>query len=159
MATIHEKLYQSQNLARIDFGDYIRDLTAQLLSGYKGSAHNILLDIVADDIWLDVNTAVPCGLILNELVSNALKHAFPHRQPDSRITVQFHHVAGNRVCLCVTDNGVGIPAHVNFQQTNSLGLQLLHTLTKQIGGSLEIENREGTIFKVTFPAPHKGTNQ
>jgi PAS domain S-box-containing protein len=159
MATIHEKLYQSQNLARIDFGDYIRDLTAQLLSGYKGSAHNTLLDIVADDIWLDVNTAVPCGLILNELVSNALKHAFPHRQPDSRITVQFHHVAGNRVCLCVTDNGVGIPAHVNFQQTNSLGLQLLHTLTKQIGGSLEIENREGTIFKVTFPAPHKGTNQ
>jgi len=151
MATIHEKLYQSKNLARIDFGDYIRDLTAQLLSSYTSHDRNIRLEIVAEDIWLGVNTAVPCGLILNELVANALKHAFPDGWADGRVKVQFHRVAADRVCLCVADNGVGISSDIDPQRTGTLGLQLVNTLARQIDGRLEIEKGKDTAFRVTFP--------
>ena len=159
MATIHEKLYQSKNLARIDFGDYMRDLTAQLLSSYTGSSHPVQLEIAAEDIWLGVNTAVPCGLILNELVANALKHAFPVGWADSRLKVQFHRMAADQICLCVADNGVGIPPHIDPERTDSLGLQLVNTLAKQIGGRLEMENGPDTTFKVIFPASLEGRNQ
>ncbi len=159
MAAIHEKLYQSKNLARIDFGKYIRDLMAQLLSSYMRNGQDIQLTVDADEIWLGVNTAVPCGLIVNELVSNALKHAFPHKQPTSQITVRFHRVAADQICLCVADNGVGIPPHITPLQTNSLGLQLVNTLAKQIGGNLEIENGQDTVFRVTFPFPNEEIKQ
>ncbi len=156
MATIHEKLYQSKNLARIDFGAYIHDLTAQLLSGYMGNDHTIQLKVVAEDIWLSVNTAVPCGLILNELVSNALKHAFLADQTKKLIKIRFHRIADNRVRLCVADNGVGIASRNNPQQTNTLGLQLVYTLVGQLGGSLKVENRNGATFELTFPISYEG---
>lgn len=158
MATIHEKLYQSKNLARIDFGAYIHDLTAQLLSGYMGNDHTIQLEVVAEDIWLSVNTAVPCGLILNELVSNALKHAFLADQTNKLIKIRFHRIADNRVRLYVADNGVGIASRNNPQQTNTLGLQLVYTLVGQLGGSLKVENRNGAIFELAFPISYEGTS-
>jgi PAS domain S-box-containing protein len=159
MAAIHEKLYQSKNLARIDFGDYIRDLTTQLLSSYTGSNHPVQLEIAVEDIWLGVNTAVPCGLILNELVSNALKHAFPAGWADGRVKVAFHRIAADQVCLCVADNGVGMPPGIDPQQTDSLGLQLVTTLARQIDGRLEIENGQETACRVTFPNHPQGTAQ
>ena len=159
MATIHEKLYQSRNMARVDFADYIRDLTTQLLSSYTGSEQDIQLEIVADDIWLGINTAVPCGLILNELVSNALKHAFPFGRQTGQVTVQFQRLPAGRLALSVADNGVGMPAYMDWQQLSSLGLTLVNTLARQIGGRLEVENRQGTLFRVIFPTPLEGTNQ
>ena len=156
MATIHEKLYQSKNLARIDFADYIHDLTTHLFSSYEGRRQEVRLKVEADIIWLGVNTAVPCGLILNELISNALKHAFPGDFPNGQITVQFQRHSANRLRLVVADNGIGFPTHTDILHTTSLGLQLVNTLANQIGGALEIENRQGSRFQITFPTPVEG---
>ena len=149
MALIHEKLYRSANLARIDFADYIRDLGAYLFRSQNAEERDIKLDIQADDIFLDIDTAVPCGLILNELVTNTLKHAFPDgRTGETRIEL----TAGSngQVGLVIGDNGVGFPADVDFRETESLGLQLVNSLVEQLDGVIEMHSKGGTEFKITF---------
>jgi two-component sensor histidine kinase len=150
MALIHEKLYQSKDLVRIDFADYIRDLTANLLRSYTASSQVIDLSINAKDIWLTIDTAIPCGLIINELVSNSLKHAFPTTNAENRIEIDVHSSTDNKFALTVRDNGVGFPEDLDFQDTESLGLQLVCTFIEQLEGSIELDNTRGTTFIMAF---------
>ncbi len=157
MALIHEKLYQSRDLAQIDFAEYVHNLTSHLFRSYGAIARNVTLNVGIHDVYFDVNTAVPCGLIVNELVSNSLKHAFP----DGRVgTISVSVTADQEAAvsregqaiytLTVSDNGVGTPKDFDFRHTESLGMQLVNTLTEQLGGSVELESTGGTAFKITF---------
>jgi two-component sensor histidine kinase len=150
MALIHEKLYQSKDLYRIDFGEYIRDLVANLLRSYTASSQAITLRINALDIWLTIDTAIPCGLIINELISNTLKHAFPETNSENRIEIDIHSSRDNKFTLSVSDNGVGFPQDLDFQDTESLGLQLVCTFIEQLEGTIELDHSRGTTFIMTF---------
>jgi two-component sensor histidine kinase/HAMP domain-containing protein len=149
MALIHEKLYQSENLAQIDFGDYIRDLASYLFRSQNAYARGITLNVRADSIFLDIDTAVPCGLILNELVSNTLKHAYPYDQ-SGETRIEFLKRPNGQAILIVADNGIGFPQELNFRETESLGLQLVNTLVNQLDGSIELYHLHGTMFRISF---------
>ena len=150
MALIHEKLYQSANLAQIDFGDYIRDLAGYLFEVQGGFARGLTLNIQIDYGYLPIDLAVPCGLILNELISNILKHAFPDgRCGETRIECWVNQ--DGQIMLLVGDNGVGLPAGFDPKNTGSLGLELVYSLTEQLDGTLHFNSTQGTEFKLTFP--------
>jgi PAS domain S-box-containing protein len=148
MALIHEKLYSANDLARVDLGDYVKNLAGQLFRSYKKSSQ-VQLHVEADGVYLGIDAAVPCGLILNELISNAFKHAF-HPNPVGDIYIDLHLDPSRQVTLRVRDNGVGFPAEVDFQNSPSLGLQLVNTLVKQIDGAIELQRNSGTEFIITF---------
>ena len=149
MATIHERLYLSEDLAKIDFGGYIEALVEGLIGGYKTS-QDISLMTAVDDITLDLDQAIPCGLMINELVSNSLKYAFVDDR-QGILEVRMSKTAdGYR--MSVRDDGVGFPANIDFRKSPSLGLQLINTLTHQLGGSVDMKNDVGTEFSVEFPA-------
>jgi PAS domain S-box-containing protein len=149
MALIHEKLYRSDNLARIDFAEYINDLTSTLFHSYNAHRKGITLALQADNVFLGLDQAVPCGLIINELLSNALKHAFPNRQ-GGEIRIGLHLTEPQQVTLTIADNGAGFPADLDFRKTDSLGLQLVNTLVNQLDGTIEIEVDQGTRFMIMF---------
>jgi PAS domain S-box-containing protein len=149
MALIHEKLYQSQNLAQIDAADYIPNLVSGLFRSYSVSSQAINLKIEVDNIWLDADTAIPCGLMMNELVSNSLKYAFPSGRT-GEILVKFFVTGSGQCCMIVRDDGVGIPADFKLEEAESLGLQLVWNLTGQLGGDIELSSEGGTSFKITF---------
>lgn len=168
MALVHEKLYQSDSLAKIRFAEYVRSLTRDLLQSYVGNLSTIQVSIQVADVELPVDTAIPCGLIINELFSNAIKYAFPGNRfslpeaaPTSAITVQFRsepttnpaESAPEHYVLIVSDNGIGIPASVDIQTTRSLGLRLVHALTRQLRGTLNLDRHHGTQFTITFAKP------
>jgi PAS domain S-box-containing protein len=149
MALIHEKLYQSDNLAQIDFAEYIRELAGHLFRSYNGAARGIRLNMQSEDIWLNINIAVPCGLILNELIANSLKHAFPgDRRGEIHIRLYTDH--DDQLILRVGDEGIGFPENLDFRRTTSLGLQLVDMLVNQLDGTIELERNHGTSFKLTF---------
>lgn len=151
MALIHEKLYRSENLAQIDFAEYIRELAGFLFRSHGAEARGIKLNIQADEVFLTIDTAVPCALILNELVSNILKHAFPNgRKGTTWISVEVD--PNHRLTLSVADNGAGFPADLDFRATESLGLQLVNTLVDQLEGAIELIRQPGTTFKIRFTA-------
>lgn len=145
MTLIHEKLYRSKDLANLDVAEYIQNLSANLFRSYNSG--RVSLKTHVDDILLGIDTAIPCGLIINELVSNSLKHAFPDKQGE--ILVNLHRDDG-KFTLIVRDNGIGIPQNVDFRNTDSLGLQLVCTLTDQLDGAIELNRAGGTEFKITF---------
>jgi PAS domain S-box-containing protein len=149
MALIHQKLYQSADLAQIDFGDYIQDLAGYLFRAQGGHTRNIELNIQTDVVHLNIDTAMPCGLILNELISNSLKHAFPNGRR-GEIAVTCLCPAGDQIVLTVGDDGVGLPAGLDLQDTGTLGLELVKSLTEQLGGALQLNNIHGTEFSVAF---------
>ncbi len=148
MALIHERLYQSTDLKRIDFGEYIQSLSTELFNTYAGDFGLIELKINVEDVMLDINTAIPLGLIVNELVTNSLKHAFPEGMK-GEINVDFHK-QDDHYQFTVNDNGVGFPFDLDFQNTDSLGLQIVNSLTQQIDGKIELNRSHGTEFKITF---------
>jgi two-component sensor histidine kinase len=150
MALIHEKLYQSQNLSKINFAEYIHDLTMHLLRSYSTNSQQIHLRLTNNEIWLSIDTAVPCGLIINELVSNSLKHAFPIANQEGEIHVDLYASPDHKFTLIVSDNGIGFPQALDFQNTESLGLELVCTLTEQLEGTIELDDRRGTTFKIMF---------
>ncbi len=152
MALVHEKLYRSSDLARIDFAEYVQSLTAQLFRSYAHGSGAVELQTHIEGLWLDVDTAVPCGLIINELVSNALKHAFSNGRA-GQICVELVRNKTEQLTLRVSDDGAGFPADVDYRNTTSLGLQLVNTLADQIGGTVELERRQGTVFKIAFTPP------
>jgi two-component sensor histidine kinase/DNA-binding response OmpR family regulator len=152
MALIHEKLYQSQDLAHINLADYIRNLASYLFRSYSAQVEGISLDIQADDVFLAIDTAVPCGLILNELISNSLKHAFPDGS-QGNLSVELRAGTEHQVSLTVRDNGIGLAPDFDFGHASSLGLQLVNALVSQIGGTVEIDRDSGTAVKITFVAP------
>ncbi len=149
MTLIHEALFQSEDMGHIDFGEYVRALTRQLFQSYGIQAERITLQICAEAISLHINKAIPCGLILNELVSNALKHAFPAGR-SGHLAIQLRANAGQRVSLIVRDNGIGIPAGLDFRSTESLGMQLVCMLADQLEGTLVLDREGGTTFTLTF---------
>jgi two-component sensor histidine kinase/sensor domain CHASE-containing protein len=149
MSLIHQKLYQSKDAATIDFDGYVRDLVSALLHSYgtDRSAIRVVLDI--DHTGLGMDSAVPCGLIINELVSNSFKHAFPGgRRGEVRIAMSRHD--GDKITLVVADNGVGLPENLDFPNTESLGLQLVVTLVDQLRGSITLSRDAGTKLTVVF---------
>jgi two-component sensor histidine kinase len=157
MALLHEKLYQSNDLAKIEFGDYIRKLVYGLFHTYAVSSDSIILKINAENIYLDINTAIPCGLIINELVSNSLKHAFPEGkgwsekgETKGQIYIKLTSHNKNNFTLIIRDNGVGFPEDLDFRKTESLGLQLVNTLVEQLEGSIKLLQKDGTSFKIEF---------
>jgi PAS domain S-box-containing protein len=149
MALIHEKLYQSENLAQVQFSDYLRNLTRDLFRSY--SAGGVTLKLQAEDIPLDVDTAIPCGLIVNELVSNALKYAFPAGRTGD-LHISFLKISRERCALTVTDNGAGLPTDLDVKNPKTLGLQLVNMLVSQLHGTLDVVADGGTTFMVTFAA-------
>lgn len=155
MAIIHQRLYQSTNLAEINFAGYIGELCSQLLRTYGPSGRNIQLTTEADEIFLEVDKAIPCGIILNELVSNALKYAFPGEE-DGTVAVEFRQ-KGEEIHLVVRDDGVGMPPDLALRTAESLGLRLVNMLTEQIGGSVTVaanggpdHAQRGTRWEVRF---------
>ncbi len=150
MALIHEKLYQSKDLFRIDFAEYICELAANLLRSYSASSQPITLTINAQDIWLNIDTAIPCGLIINELFLNSLKHAFTPTIQKPEIFIEIHSSHVNEFTLIIGDNGVGLPQDLDFRNTESLGLQLVCTFTEQLEGTINLDNSKGTTFIIKF---------
>jgi PAS domain S-box-containing protein len=146
MALVHEELYRSRDLASIDFSSYVRKLTSNLFHAYQAADVALHLDVV--DVYLPVDAAIPCGLIVNELISNSLKYAFVKRQ-SGKVTVAFHH-DGPSYELRVSDDGVGLPAHFDLDRTETLGLQLVATLAKQLRGEIAVNRTGGTSFALTF---------
>jgi len=149
IALVHEKLYQSKDLTRLNFAEYIQNLTSHLFHSYGVNSDTITLKINTHDASLDLDTAIPCGLIINELVSNSLKHAFPAGKK-GEISIDLHSDNENRFTLIVSDNGVGFPKDLDFRNTESLGLQLVTTLTNQLDGSIELDSSGGTTFRIRF---------
>ncbi len=148
MALIHELLYQSNDLKSINFGSYINKLTNELYSIYVTDSNMIKLDMDIDDVMIDINTAIPLGLIVNELVSNSMKHAFPNNK-DGKIDIKLKLSDGN-YSMIISDNGVGFPKDYNIQNSNSLGLKIVNSLTEQIDGEIKIEGINGTTFIINF---------
>jgi two-component sensor histidine kinase len=150
MALVHEKLYQSEDLTRIDFADYIKKLTQHLFHSYNRPGRVIDIGINASDIYLTIEKAIPCALIINELVSNSLKYAFADDAGEGKIQIVFNRDDKNNYTLAVSDNGVGIPKDVNLHQPESLGLELVNILTKQLDGNIELDGSSGTRYTITF---------
>ena len=150
MALIHEKLYQTNDLAQLNFADYATSLLRSLWRSNGRLAEKARLHLELAPVTLSIEAAVPCGLILNELAGNALKHAFPHAG-GGEVTVGIRHdLSNNSVCL-VHDNGVGLPADLDWQKSSSLGLRLVKILAGQLGGTVETGTGPGTEFRIIFP--------
>ena len=149
MALVHEKLYRSEDLSKVDFCEYIRSLGRHLFMAYGMNSAAIDLDVDVRDVFLDINTSIPCGLIINELVSNSLKHAF--RGGDrGKIRVVLQPENNDKFKMIVSDNGKGLPKGLDVSQTDSLGLQLVTMLVEQLQGTLNIDRNHGTSFEVVF---------
>jgi PAS domain S-box-containing protein len=158
MALIHEDLYSGKDLARIDFGQYTRKLTGRLISAYEVDPNRIITSVNIDNVFLGVDTAIPCGLIINELFTNSLKYAFPVdkfgvnlKDKKEEIRIGCHSNSAEHT-LVFSDNGVGLPEDINFQKTETLGLDLVKSLTRQLGGTIKLNRNSGTEFTITFKA-------
>ncbi len=150
MALIHEKLYQSLDLARINFREYINSLVNGLFRSYRASLGQISLNLDIEDVALGIDNAIPCGLIINELVSNALKYAFPNEK-EGEIKVGLRSLNKKDLELCVSDNGVGMPKDLDIKQTKSLGLHLVSILAEdQLHGEIKLNREKGTEFRITL---------
>lgn len=149
MALIHERLYQSTDLREIDFSDYIRTLSMELYRTYVINPEIIRLNLNLEPITVDINIAIPCGLIINELLSNSLKHAFPGNR-SGEVDIKFHSKEGNLI-LEISDDGIGFPQDIDFNNTPSLGLKVVNVLVDQIDGEIKMNSGKGTSFTVTFP--------
>jgi len=148
MSLIHEKLYQSPDMTRISFGGYIQNLVHQLLEFYKVKSDEVKFEIMVDEIFLTLDNSIPLGLIVNELVSNCLKHAFPDGEM-GKVFIQLES-QDNENILTVSDDGIGLPDDFDISETDSLGLKIVQTLTLQLRGELDIKKSPGAQFKVTF---------
>jgi two-component sensor histidine kinase len=148
MALVHQRIYHSQDLARISFNPYIRELATQLFHSFGVQQGSIALQTSDQDICLAVDTAIPCALIINELVSNSLKHAFPAGRKGA-VCIDLRSEDG-QFTLTVKDDGVGLPKTVKLPSPHSLGWQLVSALTEQLDGDLKVGNGCGTSVRITF---------
>ncbi|MGG6239835.1 PAS domain S-box protein [Nodosilinea sp. AN01ver1] len=152
MALVHEKLYKSSDLTRIDLADYIHSLAYSLLETYRSSRNHISLHLEIEPCSLDIETALPCGLLLTELISNSLKYAFPDGRA-GEVTITLSLDPDRQVFLRVGDNGMGLPSNFDLRQVSSLGLSLVRNLAHQIGGEVAIAPQTvGSAFEIVFPA-------
>ncbi|MDI6643814.1 MAG: histidine kinase dimerization/phosphoacceptor domain -containing protein [Methanobacteriaceae archaeon] len=144
----HEKLRYANDPSQINFAEYVRGLVRRLFDSYKDIINAIDLKLNISPVYLDMETLIPCGLIINELVTNSIKYAFSKGK--GQIKVIFDSKADN-FSLTVKDNGSGIPNDIDFTQTDTLGLQLVNNLTNQLNGKIKLEKGPGTTFHITFP--------
>ena len=149
MALVHEKLYQSKDFTRINFAEYVENLISYLFRAYGVSEDHIYLELDIAQVTLNIDTAIPCGLIVSELVSNALKYAFLDNL-QGLISISLRSDESNNFLLIVKDDGRGMPTDFDFKSVKSLGLQLVNILTKQLKGTLELDRHDGTEFRVSF---------
>lgn len=152
MAMIHESLYKSSDLKRIEFSEYINTLAKNLFYSYAADPERVKMSVNVDKVMLDINTAIPLGLILTELISNCLKYAFPDDE-SGEIKVDFHsytEVDTNKFRLTVSDNGVGLPPDFDPKKSDSLGIMLIYSLSEQIGALIKLDTSNGTKFDITF---------
>lgn len=149
MALIHETLYQSKDLSRINFAEYLKKLVAHVSRSYRLRPDAVKINVKVDDVSLPIDTAVPCGLIINELASNSLKYAFP-ADMRGEVNITFGHADAQYV-LRVSDTGVGLPVDFDPEKGKSLGMKLVRMLTTQLCGEIECRNGVGTTFEITFP--------
>ncbi len=149
MALVHEKLYKSKDLSNLDMKEYIEDLSAAVMESYRANAERVSLKIAAERIPLSIDLVVPCGLIINELLSNSLKYAFPgRRQGEIGIAV---HKKGEEMELVYADNGVGLPEGFDIKKTRTLGLRLVNNLVSgQLKGQLQVHRKNGTEYRINF---------
>lgn len=152
MAMIHDRLYRSNDLSAVNFKGFVENLSADLAAAYRVDQNMVSLRAEIDDVWVPIRKAVPCGQILNELISNSLKHAFP-RGASGEITVRLNSSPDNpaRVCLSVSDNGPGFPGD-GITESQTLGLKLVRLLAEQLGGSLSMKGDGGAFVSVEFPS-------
>jgi two-component sensor histidine kinase len=155
MALIHERLYKSKNLAGINFKEYIHDISSNLFHSYGVNSGSVDLKIDIDDVILNLDTATPCGLIVTELVSNSLKHAFPKGRK-GELLIKLISDNNEKFILIVRDNGIGFPENIDFRKTNTLGMQLVTSLVSQLKGTIELDRSNGTEFKITFKEKQAG---
>jgi PAS domain S-box-containing protein len=150
MAFIHESLYQTKDFSKINFSEYIANLSENLVHSYEIYNNYIELKLNIEQVYLNLDLAIPCGLILNELVSNSLKYAFPkNRKGEVRIDIK---VKKNEIMMSVSDNGIGLPKNLDIAKSDTLGLQLVHALTEQLDGNIKMKSayNKGTTFKINF---------
>lgn len=151
MALIHESLYRSENLAKVDFARYISSLTTSLFSSFGADRRRIKLDLDLEKVFLSIDRAISCGLIVNELISNCLKHAFPGQEA-GKVQIKLQCLDTAKVMLIVRDNGIGLQDAPESQKTQTMGLKLVTDLVKQLKGNLQIRNKDGVEFKIVFAA-------
>jgi two-component system, sensor histidine kinase PdtaS len=151
MAQIHQSLYQSKDFGRVDFGNFLENLVPALLSSYGIGPERIAVAINSSHVLLPIDAAIPCGLAVNELISNALKHAFPASR-EGEIRIDLDREDAGQVVLTVSDNGVGLPDALGMEQPATLGLQLVSLLADQLGGNLSVQKAKPTRFTLRFPA-------
>ncbi len=161
IAIVHEKLYQSPNLANIDLAEYIRSLISHLFRTFLVDPQSIHMNIAIAQVSLDVDQAIPCCLIINELVTNSLKYAFPNKQGGEisialkRDVTPEDHSGAVQYLLVIGDEGIGFPSGVDFRNTASLGMQLVLTFVQQLEGTIDLDSRRGTVFTIRFAGGQK----
>jgi two-component sensor histidine kinase len=157
MALIHEKLYQSDSLAKIDLPDYVRGLTTNLFLSYGVSERLVKPVISIENVPLDIDRLIPFALIVTELISNSLKHAFPslpeREEVPGEVRIELGRGPDNKLLLTVGDNGIGLPADLEIMESGSLGLKLVSVLVKQLRGTLQLGSGPGTEFRIVFEGP------
>lgn len=151
MALIHERLYRTDSLKNIEFSEYINTLVEDLFATYATDRSKVDLILDVENIDMDINSSVPLGLIINEMVTNTLKYAFPGDK-SGFLKIALHQKDSEYI-LEVNDNGVGIPEGFNIEESDSLGMLLINSLTSQLDGTVELTSDNGTKFKITFPKP------
>ena len=149
MALIHENLYNHESLANIKFSTYIKSLSGNIARTYANLHANIKFEYKMEDAYLPIDTAIPCGLIINELISNSFKYAF-NGNSTGMIGIYFKELTESAFQLIVSDNGIGIPANIDITKTKSLGMKILHKLVQQIDGTIQSDFSNGTKFTITF---------
>jgi two-component sensor histidine kinase len=149
MVVIHDRLYKSKDFARINFDEFIQSLSTHLFNSYGVDSKAIKINLDIKDVFLDINTAIPCGLIVNELLSNSLKYAFPDGKK-GEISIAIHPLDKNEMELIVSDNGAGLPEEIDVKQTKSLGLHLVTILVEdQLQGDIKLDRTRGNTFLYT----------
>jgi two-component sensor histidine kinase len=148
MALIHELLYQSSDLKSINFGNYIRTIAEELFRMYVTDQSVIKLNLNVEEVMVDINTAIPLGLIVNELVSNSMKHAFLNGR-SGKINIEFKLDAPDYF-LVVSDNGIGFSKDKDYKNSDTLGLRIVNSLTEQIEGKIKLDKTNGTKFTIQF---------
>jgi PAS domain S-box-containing protein len=158
IALVHEKLHLTKGFYDINFSEYLEDLAQSVFSSFAPVGRQLTLKVDVEDIRLEIERSVTCGLIINEILSNIFKYAFPGNR-DGQVFISFHRVRHGGIELIIRDNGIGIPSDVDLRSTKSLGMRLIHNLVeKQLEGKVTIERGSGTCIKITFKEVTKNPN-
>ena len=150
MSLVHEKLYQSKSLSKINLPEFIRDLSGELMASYGTNETQIQLELELENINLEMGLTIPCDLIINELMTNTIKYAFPD-DTNGTLKIALSRENTNRIRLTVEDDGPGLPEGVDWQHSKGIGLRLIHILSNQIQGDYQFQTLDGTSFSLIFP--------